>query len=83
VSSGILLLDNLLYVAHVVMMENQPNTERVVAHMPKALVMTLDDIQHRERIFGRAEVIRLLVKAAVDAGLDKGLFFKSSKMAPK
>lgn len=51
-------------------MQKEPNTERVVAHMPKSLLAQLDRIQHREGIFGRAAVIRLLLEAAIKANLD-------------
>jgi len=76
-------LDKVCFVAHVVPMNTEPNTERIVAHMSKSLVRALDDIQHRERIFGRAEVIRLLVEAAIEEGLDSYLGGKSHKTTRK
>ena len=45
----------------------EPNSERVITPMPKALVAAIDDFRFSNRVASRAEAVRRLIELGLEA----------------
>ena len=45
----------------------EPNSERVITPMPKALVTAIDDFRFSNRVASRAEAVRRLIEIGLEA----------------
>lgn len=59
----------LTYVAplRILISMSEPNSERVITPMPKALVSAIDDFRFETRLPSRAEAIRRLIELGLEA----------------